>query len=161
MELDQTRFQNSRVFHSTPRKLLVRRFLISAVLFVIWISIMNVADQGLYVFRFLGLFLLVATSALLVLTLRPPCTVMLDAENFTGQRGGKKTVIPWSALGQDDSRLKLEEIFGWQRLNIAARVEGKKSRFSLDNIFGVGLPVSEIFPEMQERIKRDPFFSGT
>ena len=152
VSLDRSQSENNRVFYSTPRKHIILRFLISATLLAGWIWIMNVSDPNLYILRFLGLFLLVATSALLVLALRRPCMVVLDAENFTFQRGKKKIVIPWPVLGQEDSRLKWENLLGWQRLNIRTMVNGKKTYLILDNIFGVGLPVAEILRQMQQSI---------
>ena len=140
-------------FHSTPRLRVFLSACISGAGLYIWYWTMDRFNPDITALRFLGLFLVVSTGALLVLSLRRARTVVMDANNFTLRRGKKQAVIPWSAFADAKSRLKLEDVLAWQRLNVKAVSGGIKTSFSLDRIFGAGLPVPEITEGMRARIK--------
>jgi hypothetical protein len=105
----------------------------------------------------IALFLMIATVALFILSLRRRRTVILDPTNLTLRCGGKVTLIPWRAFARSDSelrkQLKLENVMGWRRLHIKVQAYGINVSTSLDQIFGVGLPVPEIAARSWEAIQ--------
>jgi hypothetical protein len=151
--LDERPSEESSTFHCTPRWHTFVCACLSAMAFGAWIWIMDKHEVDFMLFRHLGLFLLVTTVALFLMAFRRRCTVVLDAQDFVLVRGKKQTTIPWSAFANEGSRLKLEDLIAWQRLNIKAFPDGRKTTLSLDRIFGAGLPVREISAIMLERIK--------
>ena len=151
--LDERPSQETSTFHSAPTYRTFQSACLSALAFGAWIWIMDNHAVDFALFRHLGLFLLVTTVALFLMAFRRRCTVVLDARDFVLVRGKKQTTIPWSAFADEKSRLKLEDLIAWQRLNIKAFPDGRKSTLSLDRIFGAGLPVREIAAIMLVRIK--------
>jgi hypothetical protein len=150
---DERPTEESSTFHSTPTWHTFVCACLSAMAFGVWIWIMDKHEVDFTLFRHLGLFLLVATIALFLMAFRRRCTIVLDGRDFVLVRGKKQTTIPWSAFGNEESRLKLENLIAWQRLNIKAFPDGRKTTLSLNRIFGAGLPVPEIAAMMLERIK--------
>lgn len=150
--LNERPSQETSTFHSTPTYRTFQSACLSAMAFGAWLWIMDKHEVDFAPFRHLGLFLLVATAALFLMAFRRRCTVVLDARDFVLVRGKKQTTIPWSAFANQESRLKLEDLIAWQRLNIKAFPDGRKTTLSLDRIFGAGLPVSAIAAIMRDRI---------
>jgi hypothetical protein len=144
---------DSSIFHSTPGIRIFLHWCLSALAFGAWVWIMDKHEVDFRPFRILGLFLFVSTIALFILALRRRRTVVLDGANFTLLRGKKQTTIPWIAFVDEKSKLKLEDLLLWQRLNIKAFSAGEKTVLSLDRIFGAGLPVLEIVETMRSKIK--------
>jgi hypothetical protein len=145
--------QETSTFHSTPTYRTLQSACLSAMAFGAWIWIMDKHVVDFVLFRHVGLILLVTTIALFLMAFRRRCTIVLDARDFVLVRGKKQTTIPWSAFTNQDSRLKLENQIFWQRLNIKAFPDGRKTTLILNLIFGAGLPVREIAAIMFERIK--------
>lgn len=144
---------------STPRLKILQRAFAAAAAFVVWLYVMDrLGLKGGGVAGFVGMFLMVASVALFILTLRRERTVVLDENNLTIRHGTKETVIPWRAFGSTGEELnkqfKLESVMGWQRLNIKLEVYGNKVSVALDRIFGVGLPVLEITAISREMIHK-------
>ena len=115
--------------------------------------ILNKFEVTFGVFRDVGIFLIASTVFLFLLAFRRSRIVVLDGANFVLVRGTKQTTIPWNAFADEKSKLKLEDVIAWQRLNIKAFSYGQKTTLSLDRIFGAGLPVREIAAMMLERIE--------
>jgi hypothetical protein len=151
--LDERPSAESSVFHSTPRLRIFLRGCLSTLAFGVWVWIMDKHEVDFWPFRTLGLFLMVSSVALFVLALRRSRTVVLDGGNFVLVRGKKQTTIPWSTFADQNSKLKLENVLGWQRLNIKAVSGGKKTALGIDRIFGAGLPVPQIAAIMRDRIE--------
>ena len=127
---------------------------LAAAATVVWIAGMNFLGLMGGFIGIVGMFLMVATIALFILTLRSRRRVLLDEAGFHLKVGKKETFIPWNALARDEKTLKIEDVMGWQRINIKAEVEGRNVRKSLDQIFGVGLPVPEIAAVMKAMIRK-------
>jgi len=143
-----------QVFTSTPRKQIFFRAIVAALAFAVWIFLMDRFNLKGGFLGFVGMFLIVATVALLVLGLRSPKTVVLDESKFSLRQGRKEVLIPWRVFSTSENPLKFENVLGWRRLNISVTVGNEKVTASLDQILGVGLPVAAIVAYMDAQIGR-------
>jgi hypothetical protein len=145
-------------YTSSPRRHLLIMAGVGCALCTIWFLVMKLLEPIGAAEGSLGIFLIVPTVALFVFTLRRKRTVILDEANMTVRWGSKEVVVPWRAFGPGPKEMKkqfkLEDIMGWERLSIKVYIYGEKVSFSLDQIFGVGLPVSEIAAKSMEAIRR-------
>ncbi|GAC1621512.1 MAG: hypothetical protein NVS9B13_13170 [Candidatus Acidiferrum sp.] len=151
--LDKGQSRERYIFRSTPRTRIFLHACLSALGLGVWLWVMNTFELNFLFLRFLGIFLILSTTALFLLAARRSRTVVMDIESFTLVRGRKQTIIPWSSFLDQKSKLMLEDVLAWQRLNIKAVSSEKKTTLGLDRIFGVGLPVREIAEIMRDKIK--------
>jgi hypothetical protein len=151
--LDGIHLPSRLVFDSSTRKEIFLRVGLAGLGFAVWFGLMNkLGIKGGFA-GFVGMFLMVATVALLAMALRSRRRVTLDETGFLLERGSHQILIPWHALA-DDKALKFEDVMGWQRLNVKVRLGGSKITTSMNRIFTVGLPVREIFDAMEPWIRR-------